>query len=89
MEEKQKKKPGLWKKVVLVVLGLATGTLGYATISQSRKRKRLEKKNQELILENQSLFGEIHSKEKEIRKLSHDLANAQFQLGKESMKRNF
>lgn len=89
--EEQKKKNGFWswiKKnpvtvgVILISLTLM-GIEGYYLLRAKECIGDLLKENQSLKGENADLRGQIHATEKENRRLSHELNNTYYQLGKE------
>ena len=85
--EEQKKKNGFWswikKNPVTVGVSLISLTLmGIEVLSAKKKIGDLSKENQSLKGENADLRGQIHATEKENRRLSHELNNTYYQLGK-------
>jgi cell shape-determining protein MreC len=89
MEEQKKKKFWLWIKENRITIGVSLisltlmGIEGYYLLKTNEKLGNLEKENQALKGENADLKGQIHATEKENRRLSHELNNTYYQLGKE------
>jgi FtsZ-binding cell division protein ZapB len=89
MEEQKKKSLWSWIKEnrVAVGVGLLSLTLmgleGYYLLRANKCIGNLKKDNQTLKGENADLRGQIHATEKENRRLSHELNNTYYQLGKE------
>ena len=85
--EEQKKKSRFWSWIkensVTVGVSLISLTLmGIEVLSAKKKIGDLSKENQSLKGENADLRGQIHATEKENRRLSHELNNTYYQLGK-------
>jgi hypothetical protein len=93
--EEQKKKRTFWSWVkdnrMTVGVGLISlvGIIaeGYYLLKANEKLGNLEKENQSLKGENADLRGQIHATEKENRRLSHELNNTYYQLGKKEANR--
>ena len=89
--EEQKKKNGFWSWIkensVTVGVSLISLTLmgieGYYLLRANKCIGDLKKDNQTLKGENADLKGQIHATERENRRLSHELNNTYYQLGKE------
>ena len=89
--EEQKKKSRFWswmkENSVTVGVSLISLTLmgieGYYLLRAKEDVGNLTKENQSLKGENADLRGQIHATEKENRRLSHELNNTYYQLGKE------
>ena len=88
--EEQKKKSRFWswmkENSVTVGVSLISLTLmgieGYYLLRAKESIGDLTKENQSLKGENAELRGQIHATEKENRRLSHELNNTYYQLGK-------
>ena len=88
--EEQKKKSRFWswmkENSVTVGVSLISLTLmgieGYYLLRAKENIGDLTKENQSLKGENAELRGQIHATEKENRRLSHELNNTYYQLGK-------
>ena len=89
MEEQKKKSLWSWIKENRVVFGVSLisltlmGIEGYQLLRTNKEIGNLTKENQSLKGENADLKGQIHATEKENRRLSHELNNTYYQLGKE------
>lgn len=86
--EEQKKKSRFWswikKNPVTIGVSLISLTLmGIELLRAKENIGNLTKENQSLKGENTDLRGQIHATEKENRRLSHELNNTYYQLGKE------
>jgi FtsZ-binding cell division protein ZapB len=88
--EEQKKKSRFWSWIkenpMTVGVSLISLTLmgieGYYLLRAKEDVGNLTKENQSLKGENADLRGQIHATEKENRRLSHELNNTYYQLGK-------
>ena len=88
--EEQKKKSRFWSWIkensMTVGVSLISLTLmgieGYYLLRAKENIGDLSKENQSLKGENADLRGQIHATEKENRRLSHELNNTYYQLGK-------
>ena len=93
--EEQKKKSRFWswmkENSVTVGVSLISLTLmgieGYYLLKAKEDVGNLTKENQSLKGENADLRGQIHATEKENRRLSNELNNTYYQLGKKEANR--
>ena len=92
-EQKKKSRFWSWMKENSVTIGVSLisltlmGIEGYYLLRAKEDVGNLTKENQSLKGENADLRGQIHATEKENRRLSHELNNTYYQLGKKEANR--